>query len=85
MAAQNRTSRNSIADPTSFGGMLRKNRKARGLSQADLAAGAVVTAQFVGMLELGVRKPSPETVDNLIVALDLDEKNAKQLRKALKG
>ena len=64
---------------------MRKHRKASGLSQADLAAGAVVTAQFVGMLELGVRKPSPETVDNLIVALDLDEKNAKQLRKALKG
>ncbi|HEY8284795.1 MAG TPA: helix-turn-helix domain-containing protein [Chloroflexota bacterium] len=57
---------------TSFGVHLRRLREAAGLSQAELAEQAGLTAQAVGALERGERRrPYPETVRRLADALSL--------------
>ena len=68
--------------PGSFGQLLRARRKALGLAQTDVATGAGITAQYIGMLELGVRQPSADTIDRLVIALDFDDKAASKFRKA---
>ena len=80
------TPRRSSAGTTpaagSFGQLLRARRKALGLAQTDVATGAGITAQYIGMLELGVRAPSADTIDRLVIALDLDGPAASKFRKA---
>ena len=54
-----------------FGMALRACRLGRGLSQAELADMAGLSAQAVSMLERGVRRPRPATVRSLAEALEL--------------
>lgn len=53
-----------------FGRILRKRRRAKGLSQEELASVAGVHRTFVSMLERGVRTPSLDVVLKLANGLD---------------
>jgi DNA-binding XRE family transcriptional regulator len=57
---------------TAFGDLLRRHRTAAGLSQAELAERANLTAKAIGALERGERQhPQPHTVRRLAEALNL--------------
>lgn len=62
--------------PETFAALLTSLRSKAGLTQGEVAEGAGVTAQFVSMLETNVRRPSVDTVERLIVALDLTPRAA---------
>lgn len=47
-------------------------RHVAGLSQADLAVAAKVSAGFVAMIELGLRTPSPLRAGRLAEAMGVD-------------
>jgi len=51
---------------------LRNFRLARAWSQAFLAEKSGVTPNYIGMLENKVKFPSPETIQKLSAALDID-------------
>lgn len=56
--------------PKRLGLMVKRLRKSKGLSMADLAARAKVTDAYIAMLETGVRKnPSLATLKRLAKAL----------------
>jgi predicted ATPase/DNA-binding XRE family transcriptional regulator len=57
---------------SSFGGELRRHRRAAGLTQEALAERAGCSWHYVSMLERGVRVPHPATVNLLADALALD-------------
>ena len=54
-----------------FAQQLRRLRKARGLTQSQLA-GAGLSVSYVSLLEAGKRTPTPETVQILAEALDCE-------------
>ena len=62
---------------TTFPGTLRTWRKARRLSQLDLAGEAGVSARHISFLESGRSRPSPEMIGRLgdALALPLDARN----------
>ena len=51
---------------------LRNFRLAHGWSQAVLAEKSGVTPNYIGMLENKIKFPSPDTIQKLSVALDID-------------
>ncbi|HEX6799120.1 MAG TPA: helix-turn-helix domain-containing protein, partial [Ktedonobacterales bacterium] len=58
--------------PMSFGALLKRFRRAAGLTQEQLATRAGYSAAFISMLERNVRLPVPATIDILATALALD-------------
>ncbi|MBB5957131.1 transcriptional regulator with XRE-family HTH domain/tetratricopeptide (TPR) repeat protein [Saccharothrix tamanrassetensis] len=65
---------------TSFGAVLRRHRRAAGLTQEALAERAGLSGQAVGALERGDRRfPYRDTVDRLADALRLDEGHRAEL------
>ncbi|MFN8511107.1 MAG: helix-turn-helix domain-containing protein [Thermomicrobiales bacterium] len=64
----------------SFGALLRRFRLAAGLSQEELAERAGLSARGISDLERGARQaPRPETVELLVVALGLDDRDRDRL------
>ncbi|MBI4718456.1 MAG: LexA family transcriptional regulator [Planctomycetes bacterium] len=57
----------------SVGARLRRLRKERGLSQAELAAGANVNQGYLSAIERGLANPRRRTIDALAVALNLPQ------------
>ena len=55
----------------SFGQQLRRLRKAKGLSQAQLAEATDLSNNFVSLIELGDASPSFETLKLLADALEV--------------
>jgi transcriptional regulator with XRE-family HTH domain len=51
---------------------IRKYRHARGWSQAKLAERVDTSAHYIGMLETKTKYPSPEMVERLAAALNID-------------
>jgi len=51
---------------------LRENRLKLGLTQAELAERAGISTNFVAMIELKHKFPTPETLDRLSNALDIN-------------
>jgi len=51
---------------------IRKYRHARGWSQARLAEKVDTSAHYIGMLETQWKYPSPEMVERIAAALDID-------------
>jgi transcriptional regulator with XRE-family HTH domain len=51
---------------------IRKYRHARGWSQAKLAERVNTSAHYIGMLETRSKYPSPEMVERIAAALDID-------------
>lgn len=67
--------------PGSFGEMLTTYRQHGGWTRAEIATAAGITTQFVTYLETGARHPSSDTVERLIIALDLPPRRAGLLRR----
>ena len=55
--------------PKQMGARIRKLRKAKGMSQADLARRARLTRVYVTRLEAGSQDPSLSTINSLAKAL----------------
>jgi eukaryotic-like serine/threonine-protein kinase len=55
----------------SFGALLKRSRRAAGLTQGQLAERAGYSAIFISLLECGQRRPVPNTVELLAAALEL--------------
>ena len=51
---------------------MKENRRKHGFSQAKLAERAGLSTQYVAMIELGRKFPSPENIEQIACALDLD-------------
>jgi transcriptional regulator with XRE-family HTH domain len=51
---------------------IRKYRHARGWSQAKLAEKVGTSAHYIGMLETQTKYPSPEMLERIAAALDID-------------
>jgi len=51
---------------------LKENRRKCGISQSKLAEKAGISTQFVAMIELSKQFPSPEVLDQLASALNLE-------------
>ena len=51
---------------------LKKNRKKCGLSQAKLAEKANITTQYIAMIEVSRKFPTPEMLDRLAKALEIE-------------
>jgi len=51
---------------------LRENRQKMGFSQANLAEKTGLSTQFIAMIELGRKFPSPENLEKLAQALEVD-------------
>jgi len=50
---------------------LKENRQKLGLTQSELAEKAGISTNFVAMIELKHKFPTPETLDRLSTALDI--------------
>lgn len=61
----------ATAQPLSFGALLRRHRRAAGLTQEDLAARAGYSPDYIGRVERGERLPEQATVTLLAEALEL--------------
>ena len=68
-----------------FGGLLKRFRRAAGLTQEELAARAGYSAVYVSMLERGRRLPLPATAGLLAAALDLAAHDRELLLTAARG
>lgn len=66
----------TTAAPSSFGELLQMQRERGGWSRREIADAAGVSTQFVTYLETGARNPSEDTVERLIVAMDLPARSA---------
>jgi transcriptional regulator with XRE-family HTH domain len=53
-------------------GNLKKNRKKCGFSQAKLAEKAGISTQYIAMIELSRQFPTPEVLEQIAVALDIE-------------
>ena len=73
---------------------IKENRKKLSLSQAKLAEKSDLSTQYLAMIELERKFPSPEVLEKLALALEIDtpelfsmppslEQNAKRLQKAI--
>jgi transcriptional regulator with XRE-family HTH domain len=51
---------------------LKENRKKCGLSQAKLAEKANITTQYIAMIEVSRKFPTPEMLDRLAAALGIE-------------
>ncbi|MDR0322728.1 MAG: helix-turn-helix transcriptional regulator [Treponema sp.] len=51
---------------------LKENRQKLGLTQSELAERAGISTNFVAMIELKHKFPTPETLDRLSTALDIN-------------
>jgi transcriptional regulator with XRE-family HTH domain len=51
---------------------LKENRHKLGITQAELAERAGISTNFVAMIELKHKFPTPETLDRLSAALDIN-------------
>jgi transcriptional regulator with XRE-family HTH domain len=51
---------------------LKENRKKCGLSQAKLAEKANITTQYIAMIEVSRKFPTPEMLDRLAIALGIE-------------
>ena len=72
------------AQRETFGAVLKRHRRAAGLSQEQLAERAGMTGQAIGTLERGFRRsPYRDTVRALARALDLDPAGAEALEAAV--
>ena len=56
-------------DQLSFGVLLKKARKSRGMTQAALADAAQVHSSYICQLECGQREPSLQNLKRLVIAL----------------
>lgn len=66
-----------------FGPLLRRTRRRSGLTQEDLAGASGLSVEGISLLERGVRRqPRRSTLQLLIQAMDLSEKDAAALRLA---
>lgn len=54
-----------------IGEKIRTTRKFRGLSQEGLAEKAGLNVSFIGQIERGGKKPTIETLDKIVSALDI--------------
>ncbi len=54
-----------------FGNRVREYRSLRGLSQEQLALRANINVSFLGQIERGGKKPTIDTIDKLLTALDV--------------
>ena len=72
-------------DRTGFGDHLRRWRRARGLSQIDLAALAGVSARHISFLETGRAQPSREMVLKLAQSLAVPLRERNPMRPALQS
>jgi transcriptional regulator with XRE-family HTH domain len=50
---------------------IRELRNSRGLSQEQLALKANLNTSFIGAIERGVKKPTVDTLEKIITALDI--------------
>lgn len=63
-----------VAEPPTLAGLLRRHRRAAGLTQEALSQRSTVSVDTISLLERGVvRRPHPGTVELLADALDLDQ------------
>ena len=67
--------------PRSFAELLAHARDQAGWSRREIADAAGITPQFVAYLETGMRKPSDDTVERLITAMDLPPRTAGLFRR----
>jgi transcriptional regulator with XRE-family HTH domain len=51
---------------------LKENRRKCGLSQAKLAEKANISTQYIAMIELSRQFPTPEVLDRIAAALDIE-------------
>ena len=58
-----------------FGERIRQIRNLRGISQEQLALKAQVNVSFLGQIERGNKKPTIDTIDKLLNALDISFKD----------
>jgi tetratricopeptide (TPR) repeat protein/transcriptional regulator with XRE-family HTH domain len=72
----------ATAQPLPFGALLRRARRAAGLTQQALALRAGYSQVYVGMLERGERQPLPATVELLADALAVGPAERAALRRA---
>lgn len=54
-----------------FGARIREYRILRGISQEQLALRANINVSFLGQIERGGKKPTIDTIDKLLTALDV--------------
>ena len=57
-----------------FGQKLRDLRKKRGITQEQLAEAALISVDFLSLIERGINAPSFETLEKLACALDVPVK-----------
>ena len=67
--------------PTSFADLLVRWRNEGNWTRREIAEAAGVSSQFVAYLETGARKPSDDTVERLITAMDLSARTAGLFRR----
>ena len=67
--------------PASFAELLTQWRTRGGWTRGEVAVAAGISTQFVTYLETGARRPSDETVERLITALDLKPRTANLFRR----
>ena len=67
--------------PASFAELLTQCRTHGGWTRGQVAVAAGISTQFVTYLETGDRRPSDETVERLITALDLKPRTAGLFRR----
>jgi len=53
-------------------GNLKKNRRKCGLSQAKLAEKAGISTQYIAMIELSRQFPTPDVLEQIAAALDIE-------------
>ncbi len=58
-----------------FGERVRFFRKQRGVSQEWLALEAEINVSFMGHIERGMQKPTIDTIDKILEALDVEYKD----------
>ncbi len=57
-----------------FGEKVRNYRILRGISQEQLALRADINVSFMGHIERGTKKPTIDTIDKILEALDIEYK-----------
>ena len=60
---------------TQFGKRLRDLRKQKGMTQEQLAEEALVSVDFLSLIERGINAPSFDTLEKLAIALDVPVKH----------
>jgi len=64
---------------------LKENRQKLGLSQAKLAEKADLSTQYIAMIELMRKFPSPENLEKLAIALEIDTPELFSMPPSAKG